>query len=144
MEVDTKNKIMFNILEYTYYSITKFYIKNESKNGIEDNKRTGAYAVGILIAFNIMSLIGIFLSVFTEKSDVLSDLLFPVSATILLICVFSSIYYFVTKKHNFIFKKYDKKSKKTKNTLNFLVMVYILITVLFMFFAVYMGRNNWI
>lgn len=134
------NKENFNIIEYTYYTVTKYYIKNESKYGLEDNKSTGAYAVGILLAFNIISLLTIILAISYSKTSMLESLLFPVVAIIILISVFLSIYHF-KRKHQYIFEKYENDFLKKKR--NIMVITYIIFSVVFMFIAVYIGRLNW-
>lgn len=136
------DKGKFNIIEYTYYTVTKYYVKTESKYGLDDNKSTGAYAVGILLAFNIISLLTLILAVSFSKTSMLESLLFPVVATIILISVFLSIYYF-KKKHLYIFKKYENDIFQKKKKRNIMVTAYIIFSVVFMFIAVYVGRLNW-
>ena len=119
-----------------------FYVKAESKSGIDDNKTSGAYAVGTLIGFNIISLILIVFSISFERTNTLKDILYVIVTIIILISVFYSIYFF-KKNHKFIFEKYRNESLKKKQIRNIYVTLYIILSVAFLYFAVYIGRENW-
>ena len=136
-------KSKFNLFEYAYYTFTKFYMKYESKEGIQDNKITGAYFIGLLIGLNILSVIFLVISLSFKKSSVTENFtLFFVPVSI--IVTIYMIYYFVKKKHNYIFYKYGSLSQKKKNIRNFYVFLYIVMSVLLMIFTVYIGRNYFV
>ena len=137
------NKSKFNLLEYAYYTFTKFYMKYESKEGIQDNKITGAYFIGLLIGLNILSVIFLVISLSFKKSSVPENFTLFFVPVPIIITVYL-IYYFVKKKHNYIFNKYESLSQKKKNIRNFYVFLYIVMSVLLMIFTVYIGRNNFV
>ena len=87
MSLDSK----FNLLEYAYYTFTKFYMKYESKEGIQDNKLTGSYALGQLISFNIVSIVAIIFALSFQKSSLPENFLFILFITISIICISFSI-----------------------------------------------------
>ncbi|PKG42521.1 hypothetical protein, partial [Psychroflexus sp. MES1-P1E] len=118
--------------------------KSESKYGLEDNKRTGAYAIGILIGFNIMSIITIIAALSIEKTPILEDTLLFLNIITILVSLFYSFYFFEKKKHTYIFEKYQNESFKKKKIRNIYVTLYIILSVALLYFAVYVGRENWI
>ena len=132
----------FNIWEYIYYHFTMFYMKHESKTGIEDNKTSGAYVIGTLIAFNIISFVFIISALTFKRTPTLENILLTFIFIIILFCVFYSIYFF-KKNHKFIFKKYENDNLKVKQNRKNYVILYILLSVVLLFLSVYIGRENW-
>ena len=113
------NKSKFNLFEYAYYTFTKFYMKYESKEGTLDNKITGASFTGLLIGLNIVSVIYLIISLSTKKSSVPENFTLIFVPLPLLIAIYLT-YYFVKKKNNYIFNKYENESKKKEKHQKFL------------------------
>jgi archaellum biogenesis protein FlaJ (TadC family) len=138
-----EEKQQFNIWEYLYYRTTVFYQKTESKYGFEDNKRRGAYVVGLLVSLNIQSLILIIMTFTFNKTDTLiqSGGYFFIG-TFLLITLYS-LYLFGEKKHDNIFKKFENETQKDKEKRTSILIIYIVLTVILLLATVYIGREYW-
>ena len=122
--------------------MARFYIKYESKTGIEDNKTSGAHVIGILIALNIISFAFIISALIFERSPTLKIILLVFIFTIILFCVFYSIHFF-KRNHKFIFEKYENDNFKKMKIRKIYVILYIILSVVLFFLGVYIGRESW-
>ena len=123
------------VLEYSFYRIYKF-------QKLVGNHSTpiGTAMIGLiaLLMFNFFSLLGIinyFTGIFILffNSHIFTALLFFI--IILLIVLYSTLY---KKKYVLIINRYSNETKKQKQKGNFIVFVALLLTLLMLYFSLYL------
>ena len=142
-----KNKIKinssWNLWDYLYYRITLYYSKTESSFGLEDNKRRGAYTVGLFLSLNVESIIMLLFVLFIQKTTFLIDYMGFVFVGLFLFIIFLSIYVYEKKRHNKIFSKYENEQVYQKKSRGKILVIYILFTICLLCISVYLGRVFW-
>lgn len=129
------NKVGFNLWDYLYYRTTLLYSKIEKKAGFEYNKDTGAYAVTVVTMFNFwglfLTLIELLMpqaySLFTKSEyDFIIIIMFLLGYSILISTI-------MKKRHNKIFKRYEKETDEQKKKRGFWLVLYIFISIIIFF-----------
>ena len=131
------------ILDYFYYSTTKFYRRYESKAGESDNRDSAGIIIGSMVSYNILSLIVLIIIFLTEKTDELVDFL---SYSAIVFCIVVTIWVrnkYINIRHEEIFDKFKNENPSQTLKRRFIVFSYMILSLGLMIFVIYLGRKYW-
>jgi hypothetical protein len=123
----------FNLIEYIYYRVVFFYIKNEADYGMISHKLRGIWVISLCLCLNIHTVFFIFFFLLFDKinKEVLltnqTNVLIFIISTYLIIGIIAWLV-LASKNHERIIVKYSSDTMQMREKRGWLSIIYLAVT----------------